>query len=187
MDPANTMSQRSILNPTSLRWLFLAILLLSSVFSVSYGARESLTLVKGKPPALDFSLPDMDGEMHKLSDFRGKTVIVNFWATWCPPCREEMPSMERAWQKIKDDGMAMIAINVGEDEDTIFQFTASYPVTFPLLLDQDSEVVEPWGVRGLPTTYVVDPQGRVVYRAIGGREWDDPALLDKVRALKHSD
>lgn len=95
--------------------------------------------------------------------------------------------MERAWQKIKDEGMMMLAINVGEDEDTIFQFTASYPVTFPLLLDQDSEVVGPWGVRGLPTTYVVDPKGRVVYRAIGGREWDDPALLDKVRALRKTD
>ena len=145
---------------------------------------KGLTEVPGKPRAPDFELSDLDGNIHHLRDYRGKVLVVNFWATWCPPCREEMPSMERAWQKLKNEEMVMIAINVGEDEDTIFQFTANYPVTFPLLLDQDSEVVGPWGVRGLPTTYVVDPKGRVVYRAIGGREWDDPELLDKVRALK---
>jgi len=152
------------------RFLLLTLCFLAfSAHAIKPG--KGLTEVPGKPPAPDFELSDLDGK----------------WATWCPPCREEMPSMERAWQKMKDEGMMMIAINVGEDEDTIFQFTANYPVTFPLLLDQESEVVGPWGVRGLPTTYVVDPQGRVVYRAIGGREWDDPALLDKVRALKKAE
>ena len=76
------------------------------------------------------------------------------------------------------------AVNVGEDEDTIFQFTANYPVTFPLLMDRDSKVVEAWPIRGLPTTFVIDPSGRLAYRAIGGREWDDPELLDQVRALR---
>ncbi|HIE53784.1 MAG TPA: TlpA family protein disulfide reductase, partial [Chromatiaceae bacterium] len=146
---------------------------------------KGLTEVPGKPQAPQFELTDIDGRIYRLSDYRGKVLIVNFWATWCPPCREEMPSMERAWQEIKDQQMVMIAINVGEDEDAVFQFTASYPVTFPLLLDQDSEVAGAWGVRGLPTTYVVDPQGRIVYRAIGGREWDDPELLQAVRALKN--
>ena len=168
------------------RFLLLTLCLLAfSAHAIKPG--KGLTEVPGKPPAPDFELSDIDGKIHHLSDYRGKVLIVNFWATWCPPCREEMPSMERAWQKIKDEGMMMLAINVGEDEDTIFQFTASYPETFPLLLDQDSEVVGPWGVRGLPTTYVVDPKGRVVYRAIGGREWDDPALLDKMRALQKTD
>ena len=78
----------------------------------------------------------------------------------------------------------MLAINVGEAEDTIFQFTANYPVEFPLLMDLDSKVTGEWPVRGLPTTFVVDPRGRLVYRAIGGREWDDPELLEPVRALR---
>ena len=78
----------------------------------------------------------------------------------------------------------MLGINVGENEDTIFQFTADYPVDFPLLMDIDSAVTGEWPVRGLPTTYVVDPDGRLVYQAIGSREWDDPDLLDKVRALR---
>ena len=85
---------------------------------------------------------------------------------------------------MKNDGIHMLAINVGEDEDTIFQFTANYPVDFPLLMDSDSGVINQWPVRGLPTTFVVDPKGRISYRAIGGREWDDPALLSLVRALK---
>ena len=92
--------------------------------------------------------------------------------------------MNRAWHAVKDEGIAMLAINVGEDEDTVFTFTADYPVDFTLLLDESGVVVEAWGVLGLPTTLVVDPQGRIVYRAVGGRAWDDPVLLDRVRALQ---
>lgn len=92
--------------------------------------------------------------------------------------------MQRAWEQLREEGMLMIGINVGEDEDTIFQFTADYPVDFPLLMDSDSAVTGRWPVRGLPTTYVVDPAGRLVYQAIGSREWDDPALLELVRALR---
>ena len=163
--------------------LLMCILLMSTISSSSYAARESLTLVKNAPPAADFSLPDMDGELHKLSDFRGKTVIVNFWATWCPPCRAELPSMNRAWAKIKDDDVVMIAVNVGEDEDTIFSFMGDYPIDFLMLMDQNSQVIESWPVKGLPTTYIVDPQGRLYYRAIGSRAWDSDTLLNKVRQL----
>lgn len=92
--------------------------------------------------------------------------------------------MDRAWQTLEPDGIRMLAVNVGEDEDTIFQFTANYPVGFPLLMDRDSKVAEAWPIRGLPTTFVVDPQGRIAYRAIGGRDWDRAELLDPVRALK---
>lgn len=92
--------------------------------------------------------------------------------------------MQRAWEQLREEGIEMLAINVGEDEDAVFQFTANYPVEFPLLLDQDSSVTGAWPVRGLPTTFVVDPGGRLVYRAIGGREWDDADLLTRIRALK---
>ncbi len=148
------------------------------------GSSQLLQALPERPTAGDFHLTDLDGTEHRLSNYRGRVVIVNFWATWCPPCREEMPSMQRAWEILEPEGIAMLAINIGEDEDTIFQFTANFPVEFPLLLDQDSATIQSWPVRGLPTTYVVDPQGRLVYRAIGGRAWDDPALLDMVRALK---
>ena len=166
------------------RLIAAALAALAAAFAPASWAAETLTPVEGAPAAPDFNLPDMDGDALRLSDLRGKVVIVNFWATWCPPCREEMPSMQRAWEQIRAEGILMLGINVGEDEDTIFQFTADYPVDFPLLLDADSSVTGRWPVRGLPTTFVVDPAGRLVYQAIGSREWDDPDLLAKVRALK---
>jgi len=162
-------------------FVFLCLMAFSAVAQVP---GKGLTPLPQRPPAPDFELPDIDGALHRLSDYRGKVVIINFWATWCPPCRAEMPSMERAWAKLRDEDIAMLAVNVGEDEDTIFQFTANYPVTFPMLLDLDSEVIQAWPVKGLPTTFVADPKGRLAYRAIGGREWDDPELLELVRALK---
>ncbi len=92
--------------------------------------------------------------------------------------------MQRAWEKLQKEDIAMLAINVGEDSDAIFAFTAEYPVEFPLLMDKTSGVSREWRVRGLPSTYVIDPQGRIIYRAIGGREWDAPDLLEQIRALK---
>ena len=93
--------------------------------------------------------------------------------------------MQRAWDHLKKEGIMLLAINVGEDEDAIFQFTANYPVEFPLLMDQDSSVINRWPVKGLPTTFVVDVNGKIAYRAIGGRKWDDPKLLAIIKTLKH--
>jgi peroxiredoxin len=167
----------------SLLMLSLLIMqLISSPLLAKESGRSGLTKIDGVAP--EFELLDFEGETHHLSDYRGEPLIVNFWATWCPPCRAEMPSMQRAWEKIREEGIAMLAINVGENEDMIFPFTAEYPVEFPLLMDLDSKVTQQWKVRGLPTTIVVDPAGRMVYRAVGGREWDSDKILDLVRALK---
>lgn len=164
--------------------LLFAALLLPILASASAALPQTLTPVKDLPPAPDFTLQDMDGKNYRLSAFRGQPVIVNFWATWCPPCREEMPSMQRAWKQLQPEGVMMLAVNVGESADTIFQFTANYPVEFPLLLDLDGSVLGQWPVQGLPATFVIDAKGRIAYRAIGGREWDDPALLDPVLKLR---
>lgn len=144
---------------------------------------EQLTALPDLVTASGFDLETPDGSRVRLADFRGKPLIVNFWATWCPPCRAEMPSIQRAWEQLKDEGIGVIAINVGEDAETINQFTDDTPVTFPLPMDLDSRVVQAWPIRGLPTTFVVDPEGRLAYVATGEREWDDPALWDLVRAL----
>ena len=165
-----------------MKCFFLAILMLS--LSGVAQSSQTLTPLPGQVPAPDFTLSDTEGTLHRLSDYKGKTVIINFWATWCPPCREEIPSMNRAWRALQKENVVLLAINVGEDEDTIFQFTANYPVEFPLLMDLDSTIIGEWPVRGLPTTFVVDPQGRLAYRAIGGREWDEAELLQQLKALR---
>jgi len=159
------------------------VVLLLALTGVTHAA-ETLTRISGNVPAPDFTLQDTSGKTHRLSDYRGRPVIINFWTTWCPPCREELPSMNRAWHQLEHEGIAMLAINMGEDEDTIFIFSADYPTDFTILMDKSGEVIEQWPVKGLPTTYVVAPDGTLAYRAIGSREWDDRSLLDKVRALK---
>ncbi|MCP3667254.1 MAG: redoxin domain-containing protein [Gammaproteobacteria bacterium] len=166
------------------RVLIFLLMISLSPLSLSQQAGQGLTKLSEISLAPDFVLTDVDGNQHQLSDYRGQVLIINFWATWCPPCRAEMPSMQRAWEQLEKEGILMLGINVGEDEDTIFLFSADYPVEFPLLMDSDSRVINQWPVRGLPTTFVVDIQGKIVYRAIGGREWDDPELLGFVRALK---
>ena len=132
------------------------------------------------PPlaAADFQLPDMDGEMHALSDYRGKVVMLNFWATWCPPCRREMPSMQRLYDKYRDRGLVVVAVNQWEDPDLVFEFTGrlSLEPTFPILFDRESRIAEEYAVKGLPTTYLLDKQGNIRFRAIGGREFDHPEV-----------
>jgi peroxiredoxin len=161
-----------------------ALLMLATSLAFSQEPGKGLSRLPEAPPAPDFVLTDLDGNRHRLSDYLGQVVMINFWATWCPPCRAEMPSMQRAWEELEPEGIVMLGIDVGEDEETIFVFTANYPVEFPLLMDRDSKVIGQWPVRGLPTTFVIDPEGRIAYRAIGGREWDDPELVAAIRALK---
>lgn len=163
-------------------WQGLVVLL--AVLTGAAHAEQNMTAIPGNIMAPDFALQDTGGKTHRLSDYRGKPVIINFWTTWCPPCREELPSMNRAWHLLEKEGIAMLALNMGEDEDTIFIFSADYPTDFPILMDQSGEVIEQWPVKGLPTTYVIAPDGTIAYRAIGSREWDDKVLLDAVRALK---
>jgi peroxiredoxin len=166
------------------RYACFCLALLWLLYAAAGVAGQSLTRLPGGVMAPDFTLPDTHGKLHRLSEYRGRPVIVNFWATWCPPCREEIPSMNRAWRELSTEGVVMLAVNVGEDADTVFVFTADYPAEFPLLLDVSGEVTGQWPVNGLPTSYVIAPDGTLAYRAIGGRAWDDAELLTIIRSLK---
>lgn len=143
-----------------------------------------LQAVPGKPAGPDFTLPNLDGNEVRFGDLKGKVVLVNFWATWCPPCRAEIPSMERAWAQLKDRNVVMLAVHVGGKPDTIWEFLAEFNVTFPVLIDKASTVSKAWQTIGLPTTYVADTEGRKALRAIGGREWDHPDLIASIIALQ---
>jgi len=146
---------------------------------------HELTRLSTPIQAPDFQLEDMDGEKYSLESYRGKVVILNFWATWCPPCRREIPSMEALHQAFRDEAFAILAINEWETEDHVFAFMGQLPVEpgFPILLDLDSAVATSFGVKGLPTTLLLDPQGRIVYRAVGGRDFDHPEVKKTIRAL----
>lgn len=174
--------------PLAEKFAVLPAILLAVLCSLAVAAdpdaKPPLDPIPDKPAAPAFELQGADGKTYRLADMQGKPVIVNFWATWCPPCRAEMPSMQRAWQQLKDDGVLMVAVNVGEGKDEIAGFLEQVPVDFPLPMDTDMSVTQSWPMTGLPTTFVVDPQGRLVYRAQGEREWDDPDLLELVRGLR---
>ena len=146
---------------------------------------HELTRLKTPVDAPDFTLENLDGEKLSLSDFRGKVVMLNFWATWCPPCRREMPSMESIFQDLGEDGFMVLAVNEFEDPDHVFAYTGQLSVdpTFPILFDRDSAVSQLYGVKGLPTTVLIDKQGTVVYRAVGGRDFDHEEVREIVRSL----
>jgi thiol-disulfide isomerase/thioredoxin len=135
--------------------------------------------------APDFSLEDIDGEQQALSDYRGKVIMLNFWATWCPPFRREIPSMESIYQDLGDKGFVVLGVNEFETPDHVFAYTGQLSVfpTFPILFDSDSKVSQLYGVKGLPTTLLLNKQGQVVYRAAGGRDFDHPEVRAIVNAL----
>jgi thiol-disulfide isomerase/thioredoxin len=143
---------------------------------------HALTSISQPYAAPALKLPDLDGKLLDLATLRGKVVLINFWATWCPPCRREMPSLERLRQRLADQGLTVLAVDVGEDADTVFSFTGQLEPApaFPLLLDLDSRAMQAWKVKGLPTTFVADAQGRVIYRAVGGREFDHEAIVKQL-------
>ena len=146
---------------------------------------HKLTAVPKPIPAPEFTLEDMDEEQHSLKDLRGKVVLLNFWATWCPPCRREMPSMERLYQKLSGEDFTVVAVNQMEDGDHVFAYIGQLDVdpTFTILFDKDSKVSNSFSVKGLPTTYLIDKQGNIRYRAIGGREFDHPEVEKQIMQL----
>jgi len=164
------------------------LLLLPAVAQPSSGKTDSAlpNPLPERPPAPDFKLIDTQSQLHSLSDYRGKVVLLNFWATWCEPCRKEMPSLQRAWEYLRPKGGVVLAVNYGDSGPTIDQFLKEVPVNFPVLLSVDDELWTQWSIKGLPTTFVIDPQGRIAYRVAGDLEWDNPQVLDKVLALQSS-
>ena len=146
---------------------------------------HKLTALKPRPAAPDFALQDLEGKTQRLSQYKGKVVLINFWATWCPPCRREMPSMERLYQKLKSEPFIVLAPDQLESFDLVFSFTGQLDPapTFPILLDEKSKTPKAWKVKGLPTSFLVDKKGRIAYRAVGGREFDHPEIEKVIRAL----
>jgi len=146
---------------------------------------HQLTALPKSLPAPDFTLQDEHAKKYSLKDYRGKVVLINFWATWCPPCRREMPSLERLHQKLKGKDFVVLALNQMEGVDQIFIFTGEIgmDLTIPILFDKDSSVSSAYGVPGLPTTFLIDKKGDMRFRAIGGRDFDHPEVEKQIQQL----
>lgn len=142
-----------------------------------------VTHVAGGIRAPAFELATPDGKSVALAGLTGKVIVLNFWATWCPPCREEMPSMERLHQDFKDQGLAVVAVNLQESRKQVARFMRDFRLSFAALLDADMKVTAAYGVRGLPATFLVDRTGGVVGQALGAREWASPQSKALIRSL----
>ncbi|HEY1269889.1 MAG TPA: TlpA disulfide reductase family protein [Candidatus Binatia bacterium] len=151
------------------------------------GSNRSGTLALEKPKkdiaAPDFTLADPAGRRVSLKDFHGKVVFLNFWATWCGPCRDEMPMMEALHREFKDQGLAVIAVNFEEDKQSVRSFFDELGLTFHALLDPDGKVSERYNAISLPLTYIIDRNGRFVAMAIGIRPWDGAEAKALIRDL----
>jgi DsbE subfamily thiol:disulfide oxidoreductase len=151
--------------------------------SVDLNLIPKLQEVKDQPAAPDFALPGADGRKVTLKDFRGKVVFLNFWATWCESCRDEMPSMERLYGEFKGKGLAIVAVNVKEKRQDALAFAKQLKLTYPVLLDTEGEVGLLYGAFGLPATYLIDRNGVVLARMWGPADWYSPAARTLFKSL----
>ena len=138
---------------------------------------ESPVASVGKP-APDFDTVDMKGNVWSLSKMKGQVVFLNFWATWCPPCREEMPSMQRLYTKLPKDKFKMIALFNNDKPAAVEGFVAKLDITMPILSDEFNFIGTKYGLTGLPETFIIDKQGVIREKFIGPAEWDSPEVVD---------
>ena len=138
---------------------------------------------KEKVAAPAFTLLNLEGDEVALSDYLGKYVMLNFWATWCGPCRIEMPSMQVLYEKLDKDKFELLAIDLQESQRTVQKFIDGEGFTFPVLLDTSSKVGSDYGARSIPTTYLIDPEGHAYAFLVGSRNWHEEAVLEAFNSL----
>ncbi len=150
-------------------------------------ADVSVASQTARPSAPDFVLEKLHGGKARLADYKGKVILLNFWATWCVPCRVEMPGMETVWQKYKDQGFLILAVSVDEgSRERVETFSRIMNLSFPILLDPDSEVSDLYQVSTMPTSFLIDANGKISSRIIGTEEWSSPESIKLVEDLLSS-
>jgi len=143
-----------------------------------------LIVLPGKVPAPDFVLPDLAGAIHHVSDYRGRTLLINFWAVWCSPCRRELPALSSLSGRLKNAQIEILAVDLGDSADRVRAFLADHPTPeLPVLLGSRATGAA-WHIQGLPVTFVVDADGIIRLGAIGERDWRAPAIERQLRALR---
>lgn len=172
-------------------WL-LTLSLLGGVAGASEGAADPAAALRisrvgmgGDMPG--FSLAALDGRPVRSSDLKGKVVVLNFWATWCGPCKEEMPALDRLRKRFDHQDVAVLTVTTDQQRDGVAGFLKHLQLSLPVLLDESREVSDAFLVRGLPTTFVIGKDGKMVGRAVGPRVWDGPDAVALVQALRDTD
>jgi peroxiredoxin len=167
---------------TIMRVLVLGVIAvaLGSAFYTAYSSDESIVEVGENAP--DFTLVNLEGEEIRLSELRGKGVVINFWATWCNPCKREMPLIEEQYQIVKDQEIEILAVNIAESNLAVSSFIKRLGVTFPVLLDSDRAVTQRYGVGALPSTFFINKDGIVVEHFVG--EMNESILVKRLDLIK---
>ena len=145
-----------------MRTIILALMVVAIVFTIYTNLTKDRTaLIQVGDDAPDFALVDMNGEKHQLSDYKGKGVFLNFWGTWCKPCEREFPLMDKQYQVYKDQGLEILAVNIGESDFAVQKFIDRKGLTFPVLIDDKKSVMETYKINPLPTTLLINPNGKI--------------------------
>jgi peroxiredoxin len=132
---------------------------------------------------MDFELPDLNGQTHKLSSYKGKVIFLNFWATWCPPCRSEMPEMQKLNEVFKNKNFQMLAIDLQESKEAVRTFLNKYGYTFLTLLDASGDAARNYGASSIPLTIIIDKTGDILAGAVGARAWASPEAMEFFQLL----
>jgi peroxiredoxin len=157
------------------------VLVLLAALALPASAQSLKPWQGGATPPLE--LADVDGKSHRLADYEGKVVLVNFWATWCGPCREEMPSMEELREMLQGKPFVVLAVNVGEGGRVARGFADKMALRFPLLLDRDTKTTKAWGARILPASFIIGPDGAVRYSYLGAVDWTAADVRSAIERL----
>ena len=166
------------------RRLLLSMLVAAALPARGLGEPLPLAVLPGGVEAPDFALPDLAGALRRLSDYRGRPVLVSFWALWCPPCRRELPALSDLRTRIADTRIEVMAINLGDRADRIAAFLVDHPSPgLPVLLDGKKSAAVPWHVQELPVAYAVGSDGILRLGAMGERDWRAPEIEAQLRAL----
>jgi len=160
------------------------LILVALLFSILPAQAAELKPYTGSMQASEFTLKDMQGKTHRLSQYRGKVVLVNFWATWCPPCIEELPSLQRLLELYEDKDFTILTIDVGEPAELIQPFLSQVGVNdLTVLLDDDGTTHKNWNIYVFPTNFLLDQSGKIRYAAVGALNWDEQNVIDTINKL----
>ena len=173
--------------------VLIAMIIIGVGIIVLLQTKDSSFNLSGRPrlgkgvSAPDFALPDLDGKTVNLADYKGKVVLLNIWATWCPPCVEEMPSMEKLHQELKDEDFEILAVSIDvSGAKAVNPFMKKHKLSFSVLTDTEGAMKSLYQTTGVPESFIIDKQGRILEEIIGPRDWAAPGALKYFRSLIQS-